>query len=70
MPGKDIGSLPPSEKFSLTVSEAAAYFGIGQKKIRQLAEIHEGEGMFTRNGCKLIIHRIAFERFLSASTDI
>lgn len=32
MQGKDIRNLPLSEKFSLTVSETAAYFGIGSKK--------------------------------------
>ena len=29
------------DKYTLTIEEAAAYFGIGQKKIRSLVQTHE-----------------------------
>ena len=62
--------LKPAEKYCLTVAEASAYFGIGQKKIRQIAEEHKGEGLLTYNGVKLMIHRTAFEKFLNITSDI
>jgi len=38
---KDI--VPVSQKYLLTVNEAAAYFNIGSKKIRRIAEEYIGE---------------------------
>ena len=33
--------VPVSEKYTLTIKEAASYFNIGTKKMRRLAEITE-----------------------------
>ncbi len=63
-------SLMPSQKFCLTVEEAAAYFEIGEKKIRKLAEEHQDDGIFTKHGVKLLIIRPAFENFILRTSQI
>ena len=72
--GKEKDSLKnkllPKDKFCLTVEEAAAYFEIGEKKIRLLAEAHRDDGIFTRHGVKVLVLRTAFENFLLQTSDI
>ncbi len=56
-------SLPLDQKYMLTLKEAAAYFGIGHKKMSLLASLNEGN--FTmRNGNRYLICRPAFEKYL------
>ena len=58
-----------SEKYMLTVQEAAAYFNIGVKKMRLLAE--ENTGRFAvYSGNRYLIIRVEFERFLLESSSI
>lgn len=57
-------SVPIAERYALTVEEAAVYFGIGQKKIRRLAEENPHAGFALTNGNRLLIKRRAFESFL------
>ena len=60
----------PADKYCLTVAEAAGYFEIGPKKIRQLAEEHMDDGIFIRHGVKLLVIRPAFEKFLTQTSQI
>ena len=54
--------VPVSEKYTLTVKEAAAYFNIGIKRMRRLAE--ENTGRFSVfSGNKYLIIRNKFEKF-------
>ena len=62
--------LKPAEKFCLTVEEAAAYFEINDKKIRQIATEHRDDGICAKHGAKLLIYRPAFEQFLLQTSDI
>ena len=55
--------LPISEKYSLTVREAAEYFGIGVKRMRRLAEDHIG-AFSVYNGNRYLIIRAEFEAYL------
>ena len=55
--------LPVSEKFGLSIKEASEYFGIGIKKMRQLAEKNPEEfAVFSGN--RFIIIRPKFEEYL------
>lgn len=63
-------ALKLGEKYCLTVEEAAAYFEIGPKKIRRIAEDHPDDGIFIRNGVKLLVIRPKFEEFLTKSEEI
>lgn len=51
-------------KYALTIEEAAVYFCIGQKKLRQIAEEHPASGIAFTNGNRLTIKRKAFEAYL------
>ncbi len=56
-------SLPLDQKYMLTLKEAAAYFGIGHKKMSLLASLNEGNYTM-RNGNRYLICRPAFEKYL------
>ncbi len=58
------------EKYSLTITEAVAYFGIGEKKLRNMIERYSHENWFYLNGVKYMIRREMFETFLNGMTTI
>jgi hypothetical protein len=62
-------SLPIGEKYTLTLKEASAYFSIGEKKIRRIAEEHQGE-LSIYSGNKYLIIRHKFEKFLEETETI
>lgn len=61
---------PLHEKYALSIEQASAYFGIGQKKIRQLVELNDGADFILRNGNKTHIKRKKFEQFLDKTSSI
>jgi len=61
--------LPLNEKYTLTINEAAVYFGIGIKKIRRLAEEHT-DTFAIQNGNRFLIIRTKFEEFLVQTSSI
>lgn len=67
---RNVHKLNPGEKFCLTVEEASFYFEIGAKKIRELAKMHEDDGIFIHHGVKLLVLREPFERFLTHTSEI
>ena len=71
-PGKNAESnetLPVSEKYMLTIKEAAAYFNIGIKKLRRIAEDNLGT-VAVYCGNRFLIIRPKFEEFISGSSEI
>ena len=58
------------EKYALTVAEASAYFGIGEKKLRSMIEDYSHLGLFIQNGVKYMIKRQKFEAFLDGASAI
>ena len=58
------------EKFSLTIAEAAAYFGIGEKKLRNMIENNRQARWYIQNGVKNMINREKFEAFLNEAYAI
>ena len=64
---KDI--FPVSEKYTLSVIEAAQYFGIGINKMRRLAE--DNIGVFAvYSGNRYLIIRSKLEEFLQKTSSI
>ena len=61
--------IPASEKYSLTIKEAAAYFSIGVKKMRRLAEDNLGD-FAVYSGNRYIIIRSKFEEYLQRTSAI
>ena len=60
---KSFPPVPLCEKWLLTVVEAAAYFGIGQNRISELA-LQDGCKFVVFVGNKKLIKRKKFEEFL------
>ena len=58
--------LATSEKYSLSIKEAADYFGIGVKKMRRLAEGYLGT-FSVYSGNRYLIIRAEFEEYLRKS---
>ena len=62
-------TLPVSEKYMLTIKEAAAYFNIGIKKLRRIAEDNLGT-VEVYCGNRFLIIRPKFEEFILNSLEI
>lgn len=60
----DYLKIPVWEKYILTVQEAAAYFRIGENKLRKLISENEDADYLLRNGNRLQIKRKKFEDFI------
>lgn len=61
--------VPVSEKYTLTINEAGAYFNIGVKRIRRI--ITENPNRFTVFcGNKNLVVRHKFEKFIDESSEI
>ena len=61
--------LPIREKYLLTIKEAGAYFNIGVKKMRRLAE--DNLGVFSvYSGNRYLIIRPKFEEYICNSSTI
>ncbi len=57
-------------KYSLSLKEAADYFGIGVNRIRELARQHKDANWILMKGSHLNIKREKFERFLDNTSSI
>lgn len=58
------------EKYAMTISEAAVYFGIGEKRLRSMIPEYNHLGLFFQNGVKYMIKRQKFEEFLNGVSSI
>jgi spore coat polysaccharide biosynthesis predicted glycosyltransferase SpsG len=61
--------VPVKEKYTLTIKEAAAYFNIGIKKMRRIAEDNLGT-VAVYCGNRFLIIRPKFEEFILNSSEI
>lgn len=62
-------SVPIWEKVNLTIKEAAAYFGIGEKKLLELTN-DDNCPYVLYNGNKRLIKRKPFEKYLETAYSI
>ena len=65
-----MAKVPISEKYTLTIKEASAYFSIGEKKLRRLAEMNTSNGFAVYSGNRFLIIRKKFESFLSETSAL
>ena len=67
-----MNNIPLNEKYTLTIKEAAAYFNIGVKKMRRLAEEHTSSFSIYSVYCgnRYLIIRTKFEEFLVETSTI
>lgn len=52
-------------KYTLSVQEAAQYFNIGEKKLREFIKQHEDEKFILWNGNRAQIKRELFEKYVN-----
>lgn len=57
-------NIPVWEKYTLTVEEAAAYFRIGEHKLRNLINENRNADYLLWNGNRVQIKRAKFEKFI------
>lgn len=57
-------NIPVWEKYTLTIEEAAAYFRIGENKLRKIVSEDKGAEYILWNGNRPQIKRKLFEKFV------
>ena len=62
--------IPYWEKYMLTLREAAAYFHIGEKKMRQIVDENMDAKFLLENGNRVMIKRKLFEEYLDKANVI
>ena len=62
--------VPISEKFCLTIEESAAYFGIGENKLRALVSNDPYADYILKIGKKTLIKRVLFENYINSVDSI
>ena len=62
--------IPIWEKYTLTIDEAAMYFRIGQKRLRQIAAENPDADFLLLNGNRVQIKRKLFEKFIDTTTGV
>ena len=63
-------TVPIKEKVLVTITEAAAYTGVGQNKIEELISGENAKRFVVMNGNRRMIKRELFAEFLLNSTEI
>ena len=62
--------IPYWEKYMLTLREAAEYFHIGEKKMRQIVDENKDANFLLESGNRVMIKRKLFEEFLDRASVI
>ena len=63
-------TVPIWKKYSLNIQEAAEYYGIGEKRIRQIASENPNVDFVLEVGSHIRIKRELFEKYLDESTVV
>jgi hypothetical protein len=62
--------IPYWEKYMLTLREAAEYFHIGEKKMRQIVDENMDAKFLLENGNRVMIKKKLFEEYLNDASVI
>ena len=62
--------LPWYEKYTLTIEEAAQYFGIGETALRRFLSEHEDASFIIKNGSKTLIKKAVFAKYLDEKISV
>lgn len=63
-------NIPIAEKYTLTIAEAAAYFNIGETKLRRIISENYDANFVLQNGVKVLIKRKQFEKMIDDVSSI
>ena len=67
---KDSPAVSIADKYSLSIQEAAEYYGIGEKRLRSIMAEHYNEPFILEIGSHQRIKRRLFEEFLDQATAV
>ena len=71
LPGEaSIGSVPTYRKYTIGIDEAARYYGIGTKKLRQIIADNPSGDFFLEIGRHVLIKRRQFEAYLDNASAL
>ena len=59
-------NIPIWEKYTLSIEEAAAYFRIGEHKLRRIINENRNADYLLWNGNRVQIKRIKFEKYVDS----
>lgn len=62
--------IPFWEQYALTIEEAASYFRIGEKKLRQIANSNKDADFLLWVGTRVLIKRLSFEKYLERQNTL
>lgn len=62
--------IPIWKRYLLSVTEAAQFYHIGEKRLRQIVDIHPNGEFYLLVGNKVLFKKELFEQFLAESTAI
>lgn len=62
--------VPIWEKYTLSIEEAADYFRIGQRRLRQMVTDNPNANFVLSNGNRIQIKRKLFEQFIDKASAI
>ena len=62
--------VPVWEKYTLSIEEAADYFRIGQRRLRQMVTDNPNADFVLSNGNRIQIKRKLFEQFIDKASAI
>lgn len=65
-----VNEIPVWEKYTLSIEEAAEYFRIGQKRLRQLIAENPDADFILQNGNRVQIKRKLFEQYIDLATMV
>lgn len=63
-------TVPIQDRYTLTISEAALYFNIGEQKLRRIINENQDADFVLCNGSRTQIKRKKFEAFIDRCHDI
>lgn len=65
-----MNEIPVWEKYTLSIEEAADYFRIGQKRLRQLVAENPDADFVLQVGNRTLIKRKLFEQYIDLATAV
>ena len=68
--GTSMGSVPTYRKYTIGIEEAARYYGIGTKKLRQIIADNPSGDFFLEIGRHVLIKRRQFEAYLDSASAL
>ncbi len=68
--GSKSTEIPFWEKYTLSIEEAAAYFRIGEQRLRQIVSDNPNADFVLMNGNRIQIKRKLFEEYIDFTTAV